>query len=79
MLMSEFLKQSQVIIESKRAKAIGKVGLKTETDSLLKDLFNDICKVVLNADDEMFVIQWAIIKLDEGERNAIKQGESSTH
>lgn len=73
--MSEFLKQSQVIIESKQAKAIGKAGLKTETDLLLKDLLDDICKIVLNADDEMFVIQWAIIKLDEGERNAIKEGQ----
>ena len=73
--MSEFIKKSQVIIESKKAKSIGKSGLKTETDLLLKDLFDDICKVVLNADDEMFVIQWAIIKLDEGERDAVTQGE----
>lgn len=73
--MSEFLKQSQVIIESKQAKAIGKAGLKIETDLLLKDLFDDICKAVLNADDEMFVIQWAIIKLDEGERNAVIEGQ----
>lgn len=71
--MSEFVTRNQCIIESKKAKAIGKPGLREKTDELMKDFFNDICKTVLNADDEMFVIQWAIVKLDEGERNAVEE------
>lgn len=73
--MSEFVKRYQCFIESKNAKAIGKVGMRQKTDELLQDFFNDICYAVLNADDEIFLVQWAISKLDEGERDAVKAGQ----
>lgn len=75
--VSRFVVRNQCVIESKKAKAIGKPGLREKTDELLKDFFDDICKTVLNADDEMFVVQWAIVQLDEEERNAIQEQSAS--
>lgn len=73
--MSEFVKRNQCFIESKKAKAIGRIHLEEKTDEILVDFFNDICKAVLQADDEVFLIQWAISKLDEGERDAVTKGQ----
>ena len=77
--MSECVTRNQCVILSKQAKAIGKKGLEEKTHELLRDFFNDICKAVLNAEDEMFVIQWAIIQLDEGERDAFEKGSEAEH
>lgn len=73
--MSECVKQYQCIIESKQVKAVGKGGLRDSTNKLMEEFFDDICKTVLNADDDTFVVQWAIIKLSEEERNAAKAGQ----
>ena len=73
--VSEFVKRNQCFIESKKAKSIGKKGLEEKTKELMHDFFNDICKSVLNAEDDVFLIQWAIVKLDEGERNAVIEGQ----
>lgn len=78
--MSEFVKKYQCFIESKQVKAVGKGGLRESTSGLMKEFFDDICKTVLNADDETFLVQWAIIKLDEDERNAVqKQSATEVH
>lgn len=74
-VMSKFVKQYQCIIESKQVKAVGKGGLRDSTNKLMEEFFDDICKTVLNADDEAFVVQWAIIKLSEEERHAAKAGK----
>ena len=73
--MSEFVNQYQCFIKSKDAKSVGKTGLIDKTNELMKDFLDDICKTVLNADDEVFLIQWAISKLDEGERDAVEKGQ----
>lgn len=73
-VMSEFVKKYQCIIESKQVKAVGKGGLRESTNKLMEEFFDDICKTVLNADDEAFVVQWAIIKLSEEERHAAQNG-----
>jgi hypothetical protein len=72
--MSRFVVRNQCVIESKKAKAVGKPGLREKTDELLKDFFNDICKTVLNSDDDVFVVQWAIVQLDKEDRDAIIEG-----
>lgn len=73
--MSEFITKNQCVILSKQAKAVGKKGLEDKTHELLNDFFSDICKTVLNADDEMFVVQWAIIKLGQDERHSFENME----
>ena len=73
--MSEFIKKYQCIISSKEARAVGKTGLGLSTSDMIKEFFDDVCKAVLNAEDEVFLIQWAVIKLNEEERNAIGKGK----
>ena len=73
--MSEIIKKYQFFIKSTDAKAIGKAGMLNHLDKPIADFFNEICKAVLNGDDEMFAIQWAISKLDKGEQNAIEAGQ----
>ncbi len=73
--MSEILKKHQFLIESNAAKAIGKAGMLNHLDKPIAEFFNAICKEVLNGDDEMFAIQWAISKLDKEEQNAVKAGQ----
>ena len=73
--MSEFIKKHQFFLESKAAKAIGKTGLYEQLDKTVVEFFNEICKAVLNGDDDIFAVQWAISKLDEGERNAVIKGK----
>ncbi len=73
--MREIILQNQFYIESKSAKVIGKSGVEARTKELLTVFSNEICKTVLNADDEGFVVQWAIIKLSKEERDAAKEGK----
>lgn len=73
--MSEIIKKQQFFIASKDAKAIGKAGMLNHLDKPMAEFFHAICKEVLNGDSEMFAIQWAISKLDEGEKNAIEAGQ----
>jgi len=75
--MSEIIKKHQFFISSKSAKAIGKSGMIKHLDKPMAEFFNAICKEVLNGDDEMFAIQWAISKLDDGEKNAIEKGREA--
>jgi len=75
--MSEFIKKHQFLIASKDAKAIGKKGVYEKLDKTMVDFFNEICKAVLNGEDDIFAIQWAISKLDEGEKNAVKEGRET--
>ena len=70
--MSEFVNQYQCFIKSKDAKSVGKTGMIEKTNDLMKDFLDDICKTVLNADDEVFLIQWAISKLNAKEAEEVK-------
>ncbi len=71
--MSEFVSKNQCYIESKKARAVGKKGMAADTSEILNDFFDAICKHVLSADDDVFVIQWAVIKLDDDERKKLEQ------
>lgn len=73
--MAEIIKKEQFMIASKTAKAIGKSGMLNHLDKPIAEFFDAICKAVLNGDDEMFAIQWAISKLDEGEHDAVVKGK----
>lgn len=78
--MSEIIKKQQFFIASKDAKAIGKTGMYDKLDKSIVEFFNAICKEVLNGvDNDIFAIQWAISKLDEDEKNAIKKGCETGH
>lgn len=73
--MSEIIKKQQFFIASKDAKAIGKAGMYDKLDKSMVEFFNEICKAVLSGDEDIFAIQWAISKLDEGEKNSIEAGQ----
>lgn len=77
--MSEFISKKQFLIASKDAKAIGKKGLYEKLDKTMVEFFNEICKAVLNGEDDIFVIQWAISKLDEAEKKEIIIEKPITH
>lgn len=65
------LSKHQFLINSKNAKAIGKSGMAEKLDKCMVDFFNAISKEVLNGDDDLFAVQWAISKLDDNEREQI--------
>ncbi len=69
--MSEFIKKHQFLIASKDAKAIGKTGMIEKLDKSMVEFFNEICKAVLNGEDDIFAIQWAISKLDADEKKEV--------
>lgn len=73
--MSEIIKKQQFFIASQDAKAIGKTGMYDKLDKSMVEFFNEICKAVLNGEDDIFAIQWAISKLDEEECDAVKTGQ----
>jgi len=77
--VSEFISKKQFLIASKDAKAIGKKGLYEKLDKTMVEFFNEICKAVLNGEDDIFVIQWAISKLDEAEKKEIIIEKPITH
>jgi hypothetical protein len=70
--VSEFIDKKQFFISSKDAKAIGKTGLYKKLDGTVVEFFNAICKAVLNGEDDVFAIQWAISKLDDEEKKSIE-------
>ena len=76
--MSDVIKKHQCVISSKDAKAIGKKNFGYATSDMLKEFFDSVCKAVLNGDDDHFVIQWAVIKLDKGDVDAINQGKEQS-
>lgn len=71
--MSEFIKKHQFLIASKDAKAIGKTGLYEKLDKTMVEFFSEICKAVLNGEDDIYAIQWAISKLDKEEQSEIRK------
>ena len=77
--MSEFISKRQFFIQSKDAKAIGKEGLYKKIDKLMVEFFNEICKVVLNGDKDIFCIQYAISKLEEKEKEEVIKGMQVAH
>lgn len=77
--MSEFIKKNQYFISSKDAKAIGKTGLYEKLDKSMVEFFNEICKAILNGDDEIYVIQWAISKLDDDEKKTVLENIEIPH
>jgi hypothetical protein len=78
--MSEFVAKNQFFIATKDAKAIGKTGLYEKLDKQVVEFFNAISKAVLNGESEdIFAVQWAVSKLDEGERDAIEKGRETRH
>jgi hypothetical protein len=70
--VSEFIKKHQFLIACKNAKTIGKTGLYKHLDKDMVEFFNEICKAVLNGDDDVFAIQWAISRLDEEEKMVVE-------
>ena len=41
---------------------------------MLNEFFEDITNAVMSEGDDVYLIQWAISKLDEGERDAFEKG-----
>jgi hypothetical protein len=72
--VSEFISKRQFFIQSKDAKAIGKLGLYKNIEKLMVEFFNEICKAALNGDEDIFCIQYAISKLDEKEKEVVIKG-----
>lgn len=77
--MSEFVDKHQFLIKSIDAKAIGKKGLYDKLDKSMVEFFNAICKAVLNGDDDIYAIQWAISKLNNTEKLAIEVERAIKH
>ena len=77
--MSEIIKKKQFFIASKDAKAIGKTGLYKSLDKSMVEFFEEICKAVLNGNDEVFAIQWAISKIDDTTSEEIKNKCENIH
>ena len=69
--MSEFINKHQFLIASNDARAIGKTGMYEKLDKTMVEFFNEICKAVLNGEDDIFAIQWAISKLDKEEKQEL--------
>ena len=72
--MSEFIRQYQNIIKSTDAREAGFLATKNATGKMLNEFFEDITNAVMSKGDDVYLIQWAISKLDEGERDAIEKG-----
>ncbi len=78
--MSEFISKKQFFIKTKDAKPMGKSGMADRLDIEMVRFFEEIAKSVLQGDsDDIFVIQWAVSRLNEGERNAIEKGRETWH
>ena len=77
--MSEIIKKHQFLIESKSAKAIGKTGLYKNLDKSMVEFFEAICKEVLNGDEDIFAIQWAISKLTDVEKKVVENNIETVH
>ena len=74
--MSDMISKKQFFIASKDAKPIGKSGMADILDVEMVKFFDEIAKAVLNGEiDDVFAIQWAVSKLDEGERDALTKGK----
>lgn len=72
----KFVKQYQCIIDSEAAKKAGEQLTKTKTSEFLSDFKKDILDTVLStAEDNRYLIQWAIIKLENGDENASQEGK----
>ena len=78
--MSEFISTKQFFIATKDAKPAGKIGMADKLDVEMVKFFNVIAKAVLNGEkDDIFAVQWAVSKLDEGERDAVEKGRKAGH
>ena len=76
--MSKFEKRSQFMIDVKQAKSVGAQGLEAQTHDVLVTFMRTICKTVLNADDGAYVVQMAIVKLDDEDiANALQEQKAS--
>ena len=75
--MSEILSKEQFFLESNASKAIGKTGMGKNLEHELMKFFNAICKDVLNGDNDIFAIQWAVSKLDAEENEIVRKGMES--
>ena len=73
--MSEIVSKKQFLLASKDAKAIGKAGMADKLDVEMVGFFNEIAKAVLNGDDDLFVVQWAVSKLDKETGDALIKGK----
>jgi transcription termination factor Rho len=71
--MSEIVSKKQFLIATKDAKPIGKMGMANKLDIEMVGFFDEIAKAVLGGDDDIFVIQWAISKLDKETGDAVKE------
>ena len=65
----KIIKSQQYIIESKTAKSMGKKEMEQQTIILMQSMFNDMCRVLLNADnDKKFLVNWGEVEF-EGEED----------
>lgn len=63
--MIEFIKQYEAKISSRAAQALGFEKTKDHTGELLAEFFKDIVDTVMKEGDEIYLIQWAICKLEK--------------
>ena len=76
--MSDMISKKQFFIATKDAKPMGKAGMANVLDVEMVGFFDEIAKAVLQGDTgDIFAVQWAVSRLDEGERDAISQGRES--
>ena len=74
--MSDILTKKQFFIATKDAKPMGKCGMANVLDVEMVGFFDEIAKSVLQGDaEDIFAVQWAVSRLDEGERNAVIQAK----
>lgn len=66
------VKKYQYVISSKQAKAVGKQGLLKQTQEMFTDFYNDLAKEILNSEDDHFIVQLGIGKLDSKEVEDLK-------
>jgi hypothetical protein len=78
--VSEMLTKKQFFIATKDARPMGKAGMANVLDVEMVGFFDEIAKAVLQGDsDDIFAVQWAVSRLDEGERDAIEKGCETRH
>lgn len=72
--MSEIVSKEQFFLESNASKALGKMGVGKHLEHEFMNFFDAICKAVLNGDNEIFAIQWAVSRLDDEESAVVRSG-----
>ena len=74
--MSDMISKKQFFIATKDAKPMGKAGMANVLDVEMVGFFDEIAKAVLQGDTgDIFAVQWAVSRLDEGERDAVEKGK----